>query len=112
MEKIKGTKFFTKFDVRWDYNNVRIRTKDQWKAAFKTNRGLFEPTVMFFGMCNSPATFQSMMDSIFSDMIEECRVIVYMDDTLIFANNQEDLQSGTTTIMGTRPFLKAKEMRV
>jgi hypothetical protein len=47
---------------------------------------------MFFGMCNLLATFQSMMDSILSDMIEECRVIVYMDDILIFANNQEDLQ--------------------
>jgi hypothetical protein len=47
---------------------------------------------MFFGMCNSPATFQAMMDFIFSDMIEGCIVIVYMDDILIFANNQEDLQ--------------------
>jgi hypothetical protein len=71
MDKIKGAKFFTKFDVRWGYNNVRIKAEDQWKAAFKTNRGLFKPTVMFFGMCNSPATFQAMMDSIFSDMIEE-----------------------------------------
>jgi Reverse transcriptase (RNA-dependent DNA polymerase) len=70
MDKIKGAKFFTKFDVRWGYNNVRIKAKDQWKAAFKTNRGLFEPMVMFFGMCNSPATFQAMMDSIFSNMIE------------------------------------------
>jgi hypothetical protein len=52
MDKIKGAKFFTKFDVRWGYNNVRIRTEDQWKAVFKMNQGLFEPTVMFFGMCN------------------------------------------------------------
>jgi RNase H-like domain found in reverse transcriptase/Reverse transcriptase (RNA-dependent DNA polymerase) len=92
MDKIKGAKFFTQFDVRWGYNNVRIKTKDQWKAAFKTNRGLFEPTVMFFGMCNSPATFQAMIDSIFSDMIEGRKVIVYMDDILIFAENQEELQ--------------------
>jgi hypothetical protein len=92
MDKIKGAKFFTKFDVRWGYNNVRIKTEDQWKAAFKTNRGLFEPMVMFFGMCNSPATFQAMMDSIFSDMIEGQKVIVYMDDILIFAENQEELQ--------------------
>jgi hypothetical protein len=69
MDKIKGAKFFTKFDVRWGYNNVRIKTEDQWKAAFKTNQGLFEPTVMFFGMCNFLATFQVMMDSIFSNMI-------------------------------------------
>ena len=52
-------------DVQWGYNNVRIREGDQWKVAFKMNRGLFEPTVMFFGLCNSPATFQAMMDDIF-----------------------------------------------
>jgi Reverse transcriptase (RNA-dependent DNA polymerase) len=47
---------------------------------------------MFFGMCNSPETFQAMMDSILSDMIEGQKVIVYMDDILIFAENQEELQ--------------------
>jgi hypothetical protein len=99
MDKIKGAKFFTNFDVRWGYNNVRIRTEDQWKAAFKTNWGLFEPTVMFFGMCNSLATFQAMMDSIFSDMIEGCIVIVYMDNILIFANNQGDLQKHTKMVL-------------
>jgi RNase H-like domain found in reverse transcriptase/Reverse transcriptase (RNA-dependent DNA polymerase)/Integrase zinc binding domain/Chromo (CHRromatin Organisation MOdifier) domain len=99
MDKIKGAKFFTKFDVRWGYNNVRIKAKDQWKAAFKTNWGLFEPMVMFFGMCNSPATFQAMMDSIFSDMIEEQRVIVYMDNILIFAENQEELQEWTKQVL-------------
>jgi hypothetical protein len=55
--------------------------------------------VMFFGMCNSPATFQAMMDSIFSDMIKECIVIVYMDDILIFAKNQEDLQKHTKMVL-------------
>jgi Reverse transcriptase (RNA-dependent DNA polymerase) len=99
MDKIKGAKFFTKFDVRWGYNNVRIKAEDQWKAAFKTNRGLFEPTVMFFGMCNSPATFQVMMDSIFSDMIEGRKVIVYMDDILIFAESQKELQERTKQVL-------------
>jgi Reverse transcriptase (RNA-dependent DNA polymerase) len=54
---------------------------------------------MFFGMCNSLATFQAMMDSIFSDMIEGCMVIIYMDDILIFANNQEDLQKHTKMVL-------------
>ena len=62
--------------------------EDQWKAAFKMNRGLFEPTVMFFGLCNSPATFQAMMDDIFGDMINECIIIIYMDDIFIFAPNE------------------------
>jgi Reverse transcriptase (RNA-dependent DNA polymerase) len=99
MDKIKGAKFFTKFNVRWDYNNIRIKAEDQWKAAFETNRELFKPMVMFFGMCNSPATFQAMMDSIFSDMIEGQKVIVYMDDILIFAENQEELQERTKQVL-------------
>jgi hypothetical protein len=99
MDKIKGAKFFTKFDGWWGYNNIRIRTEDQWKAVFKMNWGLFEPTMMFFRMCNSLATFQAMMNTIFSDMIEGCMVIVYMDDILIFANNQEDLQKHTKMVL-------------
>jgi hypothetical protein len=55
---------FSKFDVRWGYNNIQIRNNDQWKGAFKTRRGLFEPLVMFFGMCNSLAAFQRFMNAI------------------------------------------------
>ena len=91
MDKLKGAKYFTKLDVRGAYNNIRIRQGDEWKAAFKTNRGLFEPTVMFFGMCNSPATFQSMMDSIFAKEIEGNMIIVYMDNILIFGSSMEEL---------------------
>jgi hypothetical protein len=57
MDKLKGAKYFTKLDICWGYNNIWIRKWNEWKAAFKTNKGLFKPTVMFFGMCNSPATF-------------------------------------------------------
>src|ERR1700678_146476 len=63
------------------------------------NKGLFEPTVMFFGICNSPATFQTMMDLIFADMIEGCIVIVYMDDILIFAKTQEYLECHTKMVL-------------
>jgi Reverse transcriptase (RNA-dependent DNA polymerase) len=85
MDKLKGAKYFSKFDVQWGYNNVQIRSGDEWKAAFKMNRGLYEPTVMFFGMCNSLATFQAMMDEIFKKEIEENLIIVYMDDILAFS---------------------------
>ena len=95
MDKLKDAKYFTKLDVRWGYNNVQIKEGDEWKAAFKTNRGLYEPTVMFFGMCNSPATFQSMMDSIFADLIKKGYVIVYMDNILIFAKTKELLREYT-----------------
>ena len=56
MDKLKGAKYFTKLDVRWGYNNIWIKKGDEWKAAFKTNKGLFEPTVMFFGMFNKTST--------------------------------------------------------
>jgi hypothetical protein len=83
--------WFTKFDIRWGYNNVRIKDGDQWKAAFKTNRGLFEPTVMFFGLTNSPATFQTMMDALFRNEIASGDVIIYMDDILIATQGSLEL---------------------
>jgi hypothetical protein len=54
IHRLKDTRYFTKLDVRWGYNNVRIREGNEWKAAFHTNRGLFEPLVMYFGLTNSP----------------------------------------------------------
>ena len=99
MDKIQGAKYFTKLDVRWGYNNIRIKDGDQWKVAFKTNRGLFEPTVMFFGMCNSPATFQSMMDAMFKDLIEEGIIIIYMDDLFLFAKDLTSLEENTKRVL-------------
>jgi Reverse transcriptase (RNA-dependent DNA polymerase) len=80
MNKLKGAKYFTKLDVQWGYNNIQIRKGDKWKAAFKTNKGLFKSTMMFFGMCNSLATSQAMMDDIliFADMKEELERITKM----------------------------------
>ena len=57
LENIGMKKLFTKMDLRWGYNNVRIKESDEWKAAFTTPERSFEPTVMFFGLTNSPATF-------------------------------------------------------
>ncbi len=48
IDKLRRAKYFTKFDVHWGYNNVRIRKGDEEKATFCTNRGLYEPTIMFF----------------------------------------------------------------
>jgi len=83
-------RYFTKLDVHWGFNNVRIKPGDEWKAAFWTNRGLFEPLVMFFGMTNSPATFQTMMNNIFRDLIVEGIMMVYLDDILIFTRIEEE----------------------
>ena len=58
--------------------------------AFRTNWGMFEPLVMFFGLTNSPATFQTMMNDIFTDLIAEGQVVVYLDDILIFTKTLEE----------------------
>ena len=82
---LSNAHIYTKLDVRWGYNNVRIREGDEHKAAFKTRYGLFEPTVMYFGLTNSPATFQTMMNFIYRDTILKheplgTTIRIYMDD--------------------------------
>jgi hypothetical protein len=90
MDRLKGKKYFTKLDVRWGFNNVRIREGDEHKAAFVTHRGLFEPLVMMFGLCNAPASFQRMMNEIFAGEIRGGVVIIYIDDILIFTDDLEE----------------------
>jgi len=82
---LSNAHIYMKLDVRWGYNNVQIHEGDKKKAAFKTRYGLFEPTVMYFGLTNSPATFQTMMNYIYCDVILKheplgTTICVYMDD--------------------------------
>ena len=88
--KVQGAKIFTSIDLQQGYNNICIKKGDEWKATFITNHGLFEPTVMFFGLTNSPATFQTMMNTIFAEEIAEGWLIVYMDNILVAT--KDDLQ--------------------
>ena len=69
-----------------------MKEGDEWKAASWTNCGLYEPLVMFFGLTNSPATFQTMMDGIFEELITKDVVVVYLDDILIFTKTLEEHQ--------------------
>ncbi len=90
INQLRGCTLFTKFDIKWGYNNVQIKDRDQWKAVFTTNEGLFEPMVMFFGLTNSPATFQTMMNMIFRDLIADGSMTVYMDNMVIHTAWQPD----------------------
>jgi len=80
------------------YNNVRIHGGDEWKAAFRTPMDYTNHSHVF-GMTNSPATFQSMMDHIFKDMIEDGGVIIYMDDILIHAKTMTKLDELTKKVL-------------
>jgi Reverse transcriptase (RNA-dependent DNA polymerase) len=85
LEALHGKELFTALDIRWGYNNIRIKEEDQWKAAFKTPEGLYKPQVMFFGLTNSPATFQCTMDRVFQKLRNKYpgMVFVYMDNILV-----------------------------
>lgn len=99
VNKLRRRVYFTKLDIRWGYNNVRIKEGDEWKAAFWTNRGLFEPLVMFFGLCNSPSTFQQMMNDIFRELIDEGLVITYLDDILIWTEDLDEHISAVRRVL-------------
>jgi len=97
--QLHGAKYFTKLDVWWGFNNVHIKPGNEWKMAFHTNRGLFEPLVMFFGMTNSPATFQTMMNDIFRTLIAKGIVVVYLDDILIFTRMEEEHEQAVWRVL-------------
>jgi len=99
VSQLRGARYFTKLDVYWGFNNVCIKPGDKWKVAFRTNRGLFEPLVMFFRMTNSPATFQTMMNNIFRNLIMEGIVVVYLDDILIFTKTKEEHEQAVRRVL-------------
>ena len=89
IDHLQGKSHFTKFDIRWGYNNICIKEEDRWKAAFKTPFGLYQPKVMYFGLTNSPPTFCCAMAYIFRHLLNKYagKLFVYMDDILIATNN-------------------------
>jgi len=89
LENIGIKKLFTKMDLRWGYNNVRIKEGDEWKAAFTTLEESFEPTVMFFGLTNSLAALQAMINELLRDLINTGKVAVFIDDVIVGTETEE-----------------------
>ena len=90
LENIGTKKIFMKMDLRWGYNNMRIKEGDKWKAAFTIPEGSFEPMVMFFGLTNSPATFQAMMNELLRDLINTRKVAVFINDIIVGTETEEE----------------------
>jgi len=81
---------FTKLDLRWGYNNVRIKEEDKWKAIFTTHIRAYEPTVMYFGLINSLVTFQTMMNDLFQDLINQGDTATFIDNILVATNTEKE----------------------
>ena len=89
LENIGTKKVFMKMDLRWGYNNIRIKEGDEWNVAFTTPEGSFEPMVMFFGLTNSPAMFQAIMNKLLRDLINTGKVVAFIDDVIIGTETEE-----------------------
>ena len=99
IKNMSTKKIFMKMDLRWGYNNIRIKEGDKWKAAFTIPKGLFEPTVMFFGLINSPVTFQMMMNKLLRDLINMGKVVVFIDDVIVGMEDKEEHDELVTEVV-------------
>ena len=95
IDKLKDAKYFNKLDLIWRYNNIQIKEGDEQKAAFLTNKKLFEPKVMYFRLCNLPGTFQRMMNSIFRELLHKEVLANYMDNFIIPPKTRKKLEERT-----------------
>lgn len=89
LDRLAGAQWFTTLDLRGAYNLIRVKPGHEWKAAFRTPFGHFEPLVIPFGLSNAPAVFQRFINDVLKDLID-ISVIVYLDDILVFSKTMTD----------------------
>ena len=87
-DRLGKARYFTKLDLKNGFNLLMIAKGDEGKTAFRCRYGLYEYTVMPFGLCNAPSTFPSMINDVFHDLLDE-GVVVYFDDILIYSEDEK-----------------------
>ena len=89
LDRLAKARWYTKLDLRWGYNQIRIAKGEEWKTAFRTRYGLFEYTVMPFGLTNAPATFQHFINNTLREFLDVF-CMAYLDDILIYSDTLEE----------------------
>jgi hypothetical protein len=88
-DQMKGASVFSKIDLRSGYHQLKIRESDIPKTSFRTRYGLYEYTVMSFGLTNAPAYFMYLMNKVFMEYLDKF-VVVFIDDILVFSKTKEE----------------------
>src|SRR5437660_9388185 len=88
-KQVSKAKGFSKLDLHDRYYLIRIKEGDELKTAFRTRYGHFEYKVMPFGLCNAPATFQTMIYDVLRGFLDQ-GVVVYLDDILVYSKTEEE----------------------
>ena len=87
LDRLNQAKYFTKLDMVGAYNLIRLKPGEEWKSAWICRYGHFEYTVMSFGLCSAPATFQAFVNDVLRDYLDQF-LVVYLDDVLIFSQSR------------------------
>jgi hypothetical protein len=88
-DQMKGARVFSKIDLRSGYHQLKIRESDIPKTAFHTRYGLYEYTVMSFGLTNAPAYFMYLMNKVFMEYLDKF-IVVVIDDIFIFSKMMKE----------------------
>jgi len=78
-----------KLNLRWGYNNMRIKEDNEWKAAFTIHIGVYKLIVMYFGLTNSLATFQTIINNLFQDIINQGNTTTFINDIIVAMDTKE-----------------------
>ncbi len=104
-DQLRKAKWFTALDLKGAFNLIRMKEGEEWKTAIRTQRGLFEYTVMPMGLTNAPATFQRMINNVLKEYLDKF-VIAYLDDILIYSETLEEHKQHVHKVLQT--LLEAK----
>jgi hypothetical protein len=100
-DQLNGAKVFSKIDLRTGYHQLKVRESNILKTAFTTCCGMFEYTIMSFGLTNAPAYFMDLMNKVFMKFLDKF-VVVFIDDILVYSKTEEEHAEHLWLVLGTQ----------